>query len=463
MEAEPEPLSNSYSLLLDAVMPDYSFLVVALVIIGILIICSALFSASENAYFSLSPGDISSLRDEDNSRTRTALALITEPDAPMAARKLLATILIMNNFINIAIIILASLGMEVIWDILKLFYQISPGNVLQFITEVGLITFLLVLFGEVIPKIYATQNNLILVKLMAKPLHACKVVLRPVIFVLTNTTSFFDRYIHKSSDSVSLEELNQAIEIASEDDNIEEKNILKGLVNFGNIAVKQIMTPRVDVCALDRNSSPNELFQQVTEWGYSRVPIYRETFDNIEGILYIKDLIPLIHTEDEFPWQNLIRQPFFVPENKKIDDLLEEFQEKHIHMAIVVDEYGGSSGIVTMEDVLEEIFGEMVDEFDEDEIVYSKLDENTYIFEGKILLTDLVKVFELRNDYFDSLKGDADTLGGLIMEIGQSIPNRGDEVACEDFRFIVESADKRRIKRVKVVREQLEKEENDED
>lgn len=456
MEAEPEPLSTISSILLEASVPDYPFLIGALAIISFLIICSALFSASENAFFSLSPGDLSSLREEDNSRTRTAVALITEPDGPLAAKQLLATILIMNNFINIAIIILASLGMEVVWEILLYFYQIGPGDVLKFIVEVGLITFLLVLFGEVIPKIYATQNDLTLVRLMAKPLQYCKIVLRPIIYLLTNTTTFFDRYVRRSTDSVSLEELNQAIEIASEDDNIEEKNILKGLVNFGNISVKQIMRPRVDVSALDITLSASDLFQQVTEWGYSRVPIFRETFDNIEGILYIKDLIPLIHSEEEIPWQNLIRQPFFVPENKKIDDLLEEFQEKHIHMAIVVDEYGGSSGIVTMEDVLEEIFGEMVDEFDEDEIIYSKLDEYTYIFEGKVLLTDLIKVFELRGDFFDPIKGDADTLGGLVMEISQNIPGRGDEVTAEGFRFIVESADKRRIKRVKVIREQEE-------
>jgi len=460
LESEPEPFIN-LALHLLQITPNYSFLIAAAIIVGLLIICSALFSASENAYFSLSPNDLSVLSEEEDKRSKKAIQLVSYPDKSTAAKRLLAAILIMNNFINIAIIILASLGLEEVWKILELNYAFQLSNILIFLVEVVFITFLLVLFGEVIPKIYATQNNLVLVRLMAKPLYLSRVVLKPLIIALTRSSMFFDRYIKKSPDNVSLEELNQAIEIASEDDNIEEKNILKGIVNFGNISVKQIMRPRMDVCALDSTISAEELFTQASEWGYSRVPIYRESFDNIEGILYIKDLIPLIRNRENINWQNLMRKPFFVPENKKIDDLLAEFQERRIHMAIVVDEYGGSSGIVTMEDVLEEIFGEMADEFDEDEIVYSKLDENNFVFEGKVLITDLVKILDVRNDLFDEVKGEADTLGGLIMEINQSIPSRGDEIESMGFKFKIESADRRRIKRVKVIR--IEVEENTED
>jgi len=460
LEGEPEPL-YLLSIFLQVSDPNLSFLIGAIVVSALLLICSALFSASENAFFSLSPNDISILSEESGKNSRTAIELVSVPDKTTAARRLLAAILIMNNFINIGIIILSSLGLEEVWKLLDQKYTLELGGATIFLIEVGLITFLLVLFGEVIPKIFATQNNLVIVRFMARPLMACRVVLKPLILALTKSTTFFDRYIKHTPDNVSLEELNQAIEIASEDDNIEEKNILKGIVNFGNISVKQIMRSRIDVCGLDFNMPTVELFEQVTEWGFSRVPIYRESFDNIEGILYIKDLIPLIREKPDYQWQSLIRPPFFVPENKKIDDLLEEFQEKRIHMAIVVDEYGGSSGIVTMEDVLEEIFGEMADEFDEDEIIYSKLDESTYIFEGKILLTDLGRIFDLRNDHFDVVKGDADTLGGLIMEISQSIPSRGDEVLAPSFRFIVESADRRRIKRVKVIRMEEERDSED--
>lgn len=451
MESEPEPFI-SISLHLIEVGANYPFLIGAILMVIVLIVCSALFSASENAYFSLSPNDLAELEIEDNKRSKRAVQIISEPDKSTAAKRLLGAILIMNNFINIAIIILSSLALEEVWKILQMDYGMELSTFVLFLVEVVLITFLLVLFGEVIPKIYATQNNLVLVRLMSQPLYFSRLVLKPLIIALTRSSSFFDRYIKKSPDNVSLEELNQAIEIASEDDNIEEKNILKGIVNFGNISVKQIMRPRMDVNALDSAISAEDLFQQASEWGYSRVPIFRESFDNIEGILYIKDLIPLIRKKQNFKWQKLIRQPFFVPENKKIDDLLKEFQEKRIHMAIVVDEYGGSSGIVTMEDILEEIFGEMADEFDEDEIVYSKLDKNKFVFEGKVLITDLVKILEVRNDLFDEVKGESDTLGGLIMEINQSIPSRGDKIDCINFTFVVESADRRRVKRVKVIR-----------
>ncbi len=316
--------------------------------------------------------------------------------------------------------------------------------------EIGVITFVLVLFGEIIPKIYATQNNLNLVYITAPILFYAKKALAPFVWALTKSTSIIDSRIARTQKAVSLEELNQAIEIASEDDNIEEKNILKGLVPHGNISVKQIMRPRMDVSAVDLNMEQQELIDLIKDMGYSRVPVFEDSFDKIVGILYIKDLLPVLTNISNQKWQSFIRAPFFVPEHKKIDDLLEEFQEKRIHMAIVVDEYGGSEGIVTMEDILEEIFGDLVDEFDEDELVYSKLDESTYIFEGKALLTDMCKIFELNTDYFEEVKGEADTLGGLLMEMHQDIPDRGDVLNHANFEFKIESADKRRVKRVKV-------------
>jgi gliding motility-associated protein GldE len=462
LESEPEPIFFLGLQLLQQVPAEYGFLIWTFFIVSILLVCSALYSASENAFFSLSPNDLDELQDMKTKSSERAIQLVSEPDSAEASNKLLATILIMNNFINIAIIIISSLALHQVWDMLAVQKGIVLSSTASFFLEVVVITFVLVLLGEVIPKIYATQNNLRLVNLMATPLYVSKIALKPLIYVLTGSTAVFDRFMGNTRDNVSLEELHQAIEIASEDDNIEEKNILKGIVNFGNISVKQIMRPRIDVSALDINTPAKALFEKATEWGYSRVPIYKDSFDQIEGVLYIKDLIPLINKQESTSWQKLIRPPFFVPANKKIDDLLEEFQEKRIHMAIVVDEYGGSSGIVTMEDVLEEIFGEMVDEFDDDEVVYSKLDDNTYIFEGKAAISDLVKIFDLRNDFFEDLKGEAETLGGLIMEIHQGIPLRGEVVKIDGFELTIESADNRRIKRVKVLRDPVKSDDDDE-
>ena len=414
-----------------------------IVIVG-LVFLSGLISGSENAFFSLSLDDLNTLEEKQTRSSNFALKLLNIPDRVEATQNLLATILILNNFINISIIIASSYLLGDLWQILDL----ATWAVVAI--EIGVITFVLVLFGEIIPKIYATQNNLTLVYITAPILFYANKVLAPFVWALTKSTSLIDSRIARTQKAVSLEELNQAIEIASEDDNIEEKNILKGLVNYGNISVKQIMRPRMDVSAVDVNMEQQELIDLIKDMGYSRVPVFEDSFDKIVGILYIKDLLPVLTNISNQKWQSFMRDPFFVPENKKIDDLLEEFQDKRIHMAIVVDEYGGSEGIVTMEDILEEIFGDLVDEFDEDELVYSKLDESTYIFEGKALLTDMCKIFELNTDYFEEVKGEADTLGGLLTEMHQDIPNRGDVLNHANFEFKIESADKRRVKRVKV-------------
>ena len=447
MEGEPEQQISILLQLLevssDASMSITQIVLVVAVLI-ILVVLSGLVSGSENAFFSLSPTDIATLEESNTGSSRRALQLLNVPDRLNATQNLLATILILNNFVNISIIVLTTYALQGVWAQLDLSYWA------QFAAEVGGITFILVLFGEIIPKIYATQNNITLVRITSRLLFFAEKVLKPFVWALTKSTTIIDRRIDRTQKNVSLEELNQAIEIASEDDNIEEKNILKGLVNYGNISVKQIMKPRMDVSAVDVETEQQELINLIKEWGYSRVPVYEENFDKIVGILYIKDLLPVLTHKSDQKWQSFMRDPFFVPENKKIDDLLEEFQERRIHMAIVVDEYGGSEGIVTMEDVLEEIFGDLVDEFDEDELVYSKLDDNKYIFEGKALLTDMSKIFDLNSEYFNEARGESDTLGGLLMEINQDLPKRGDVINYEAFTFTIESADKRRVKRVKV-------------
>lgn len=450
MEGEPEQQIILITTLLEQTLPAINYLQSAgmlIVVIG-LVFLSGLISGSENAFFSLSLDDLNSLEENPSKSSTLALKLLNIPDRGEATQNLLATILILNNFINISIIILSTYLLSDLW------LSLALADWVVVTLEIGVITFMLVLFGEIIPKIYATQNNVKLVHVTAPLLYYAQKVLNPFVWILTKSTKLIDKKIARTQKAVSLEELNQAIEIASVDDNIEEKNILKGLVNYGNISVKQIMRPRMDVSAVDYNMEQQELINLVKEMGYSRVPVYEDSFDKIVGILYIKDLLPVLTNKSNQKWQSFLRDPFFVPENKKIDDLLDEFQEKRIHMAIVVDEYGGSEGIVTMEDILEEIFGDLVDEFDEDELVYSKLDETTYIFEGKALLTDMCKIFELSTDYFDEAKGEADTLGGLLMEMHQEIPKRGDVLNYQNFEFKIESADKRRVKRVKVSYEQ---------
>lgn len=455
MEGEPEQQIFNLITLLETSfsITEIAQSAVLFALLLILIFLSGLISGSENAFFSLSPSDINTLEESDKRSSAIALKLLNIPDRNTASQNLLATILILNNFINISIIVLSTSLLQDIWALFEIALWV------KYVVEIGLITFILVLFGEITPKIYATQNNLLLVNVTAGLLFYAQKVLKPFVWTLTQSTLLIDRKIGQSQKVVSLEELNQAIEIASEDDNIEEKNILKGLVNYGNISVKQIMRPRMDVSAVDINMEQKELIGVIKEMGYSRVPVFENNFDTIIGILYIKDLLPVLTNKSNKKWQSFIRDPFFVPENKKIDDLLDEFQEKHIHMAIVVDEYGGSEGIVTMEDILEEIFGDLVDEFDEDELVYSKLDESTYIFEGKALLTDMCKIFELSTEYFDEAKGEADTLGGMLMEIHQEIPKRGDIISLQHFDFKIESADKRRVKRVKVTYKETTEEE----
>jgi gliding motility-associated protein GldE len=323
-----------------------------------------------------------------------------------------------------------------------------------FSIEVIGITFTILLFGEVIPKIYATKHALKLAKTMASPLFILKKIVSPISTLLIYYTGFFDKRIKKKSLDISVEELSQALDLTEGiPENNEEHKILKGIVKFGETSVKQIMKSRVDVVAIEKETSFTDVIKIIMDSGHSRIPIYENSFDNILGLLYIKDLIPFINEKEDYNWIPLIRNPFFVPENKKLDDLLKEFQDKKIHLAIVVDEYGGTSGIITLEDVLEEIVGEISDEFDTEDIAYSKLDDNTYIFDGKTGLNDLSKILNLtNNNLLTDVTTEADTLAGLVIEIAGKIPQKNEKITIKNFTFIVEAADKRRVKRIKLIR-----------
>ncbi len=361
-------------------------------------------------------------------------------------KRLLATLLITINFVNIAIVVFSSV-------IISQVFVFDGHEVAGFIIQVVAVTFVIVVFCEVLPKVYATQNAVRTAHRSAFPVFALDKILRPLSALLISSTSFVDKRVSQKGYDVTVEELTHAIDITSDKNTREdEKKILKGIAKFGNIDVKQIMKPRMDVIAFDKEMKFSELFPQILEHRYSRVPVYEKTFDSISGILYIKDLLPHLNKQEDenFAWQKLLRPAYFVPESKKINDLLQEFQEKKNHLAVVIDEYGGSSGIVTLEDILEEIVGEINDEFDEEELVYSKLDDFNFVFEGKALLNDVCRVMEVDRKIFDIGNEEVDTLAGLILELKGSIPYKFEVIRFKDIAFTIESADRRRIKRVKI-------------
>ena len=415
------------------------FLIVNGIILLILLFTSALVSGSEVAFFSLSATDLNKCKESGSTNDEKVLLLVTKP------KQLLATILILNNFVNVAIVTLST---YVTWEITG--SQSTDGSTLAILTVV--VTFALVFFGEVIPKVYATQNNLRLARTTASFLKVAAFILKPVATLLMNMSGIIERKFEKKGYDISVEELNQALEITTmgEETTEEEKDILKGIVNFGTLTVKQIMKSRMDIMAFDIEINFHELMDKVNKSGYSRVPAYKETIDKIEGLLYVKDLLPYINEDEHFKWQELLRPGFFVPETKKIDSLLKDFQEKRIHMAIVVDEYGGTSGVITLEDIIEEIVGEINDEFDEDEIAYSKLDERTYVFEGKTSLNDFCKVADINPAVFEKVKGESESLGGLLLELNNKLPHAGEKITYNRFVFTVVSVDNKRIKRIRV-------------
>jgi gliding motility-associated protein GldE len=417
--------------------PFTSGMAICLLVIVFLLVLSALLSGSEVAYFSLSPAEKHKV---SITSTKKALYIRRNLESP---EQLLATILVANNFVNVGIVILSSYTVDS-------FVDFTHEPVLGFIVQVVVISFLILLFGEIIPKVYSTHHAIKFARFIAVPLYYTIKILRPVNSILIYSTSFVNNRIHAYSNHISVDELSQALELTSKTELKDDTEILKGIVKFGNKSVVEIMRSRVDVVSIDIDSNYDEVLKLITETGFSRIPVYTETFDNIKGILYIKDLLPYVSKGALFRWQSIIRPPFYVPETKKIDDLLEEFQKNKVHMAIVVDEYGGSSGIVTMEDVLEEIVGEITDESDEEEKFYTRLSENRYLFDGKTLLNDFYKVTGLEDNIFDDVKGEADTLAGLILELKGEFPEKNDTITCKNCVFAIEAVDNRRIKQIKV-------------
>lgn len=428
----------SYHLIAQIAELTPSYLIFNGLLFVLLLLGSALVSGSEVAFFSLTNDDLFQLNEEDSKESQKVLKLVESP------KSLLSTILILNNLINIAIVTLTTF---VSWSIFGLD---AKGIVIILVQTVG-ITFAIVFFGEIVPKVYANKARVSFSKTMAPSIAFFNSLLKPVSFLLMSIGNLIESKIEKRSYSLSVNELNQALEITTEDAGEDEKDILRGIVNFGTLTVKQVMKSRMDLTAVDVEMDFHELMDRINKSGFSRIPVYEETIDNIQGILYIKDLLPYIERDEDFAWKELIRKSFFVPENKKVDTLLKDFQSKRVHMAIVVDEYGGTSGLVTLEDLIEEIIGEINDEFDDTEDVYFKeIDPNTFIFEGKVSLNDFCKKLDLDGQIFDEVKGESESLGGLLLEINSKLPRHGTKIKFQDMIFTVLAVDSRKIKKVKV-------------
>ncbi len=427
-------------------------LIVACIILLVLLLISALISGSEAAFFSLSPADKEEVKSDTGKKASFVNKLLSRP------KELLATILIVNNFINVGIVILSSTIFRTIYSSNK--ELTSENNELShFLIEVVAITLILLLLGEVIPKIYATKNALGFSKMMGRALFYLNRI-PPISWIramLVRGSSFIQKTAGNGKVRISSSELEQALALTKDDDVSDDKQrILEGIVKFGSTDVRQIMRSRMDVYAVDINSPFDELMEMILECGHSRIPVYEETFDQIQGVLFIKDLLPFLG-QDKTDWKTLIRKPFFVPENKKIDNLLKEFQEMKVHIAMVVDEYGGTSGIVTLEDILEEIVGDITDEFDDDEVIYTKIDDKTYLFEGKTSLVDFYKVMNIDEKDSEVYTSIADTLGGFITENAGRILMNNEFVIAGNLKLIVESSDKKRVKMVKVINQETEK------
>ena len=411
--------------------------IIGIVAIILLLFVSAIISSSEVAFFSLNADDLKNISETKNNRAKRVLSLLEKP------KHLLASLIIASSFVNIAIIVISLF-------VSKQIFGYAHSHFLFFAFQIIVISVLILLFGEMIPKFYSSQfaqkvalRNSLLIKIIDK-------FLRPLSSLMVKMTSVVDKRIKKRKINISIDDISQALDIAEADEFQEDKKILEGIVKFGNIDVNEIMKSRVDVISVEISTPFSKLVSIIVDSGYSRIPVFHKTLDNVKGILYVKDLLPHIHKSENFRWQSLIRPPYYVPETKKINDLLEEFQKRKIHMAIVIDEYGGSSGIVTLEDILEEIVGEITDEFDNAEDKFIKIDDNNYIFEGKTLLNDFFKILELDEEIFDKVKGDADTLAGLILEIKGEIPEKHDIIKFENFEFKIKSVDNRRIKQIAV-------------
>ena len=418
---------------------SYLYLFGTLLFLIVLVLCSSLFSASENALFSLNAREKEDLKAQDTASGNAVLKLLSQP------KKLLATILVGNNFVNVTFVIVSSVWLESVLN-----EDMHPY--LDFAIKVILVSLILLLFGEVVPKVYASRHNVSISKMMALPLLFCQKAFSLLVIPMVKFTTIIDKKVKVHEHTVSADELTHAIDITTDaHTGQQEKAILKGIVNFGSKTVRQIMKGRIDVSAIEVHSNFHEMMGKVNELGYSRFPVYDDTFDNIVGVLYIKEILPHLNESTSFKWKSLLKPALFVPENKRIDLLLSEFQEQRMHMAIVVDEYGGKLGIVTMEDILEEIFGEINDEFDEEPLSYSKIDDSQYIIEGKMLINDFCKISQTDADFFDQVKGETESMAGMLLELNGKIPFRNETIHYKRFAFTIESVDNRRIKRIKVV------------
>lgn len=427
---DPEPSFNSI-ITIDANM------IFGIIGILVLLFCTAMVAASEVALFSLSQKNLEDLAKKNASKTTLINQLLEKP------KKTLATILVANNFLHISIVILFSFSLDTVFSTIS-----SP--ILKFIVEVILVTFLILLFGEVLPKIYASRNNTKFALFIVYPLLFLDKLLSPISLPMRSFTIFIQEKLGKQKTNFSVDQLSQALELTStEDTTKEEQKLLEGIVSFGNTDTKQVMSPRIDLFALDIEESFAEIVPKIIDKGYSRIPVYEDNIDHIVGVLFIKDLIPHINKK-EFDWKTLLREPFFVPENKKLDDLLKDFQNMKSHLAIVVDEYGGTSGIVSLEDVIEEIVGDISDEFDDENINYSQIDERNFLFEGKINLKDFYRIIDVDEDLFETRKGEAETLAGFILEILGNFPKKGQKIHFENCLFTIEVVDKKRVKQIKV-------------
>ncbi len=406
----------------------------------VLLLCSALISGAEVAFFSLSPSHF----DDSNEKSPSKKLIIVEKllEKP---KKLLATILVANNFINIAIVLLFDSLTEL------MFSGITNQYNLRFIVEVGVVTFIILLFGEILPKIYASRNSVKFATIMAYPLNVLDTLLTPISMPMRAATIYIHEKFGKQKSNLSVDQLSQALELTNEEDTThEEHKILQGIVTFGNTDTKQVMKNRMDLFALNEDLSFKEIMPEIISHGYSRIPVYKDSIDNITGILYVKDLMPFIERKT-LDWQKLKREAYFVPENKKLDDLLNEFKEMKMHLAIVVDEYGGTSGLISLEDIIEEIVGEISDEFDDEDLVFSKLDDNTFVFEGKTPLKDFYKVLRLEDtSIFEDVKGEAETLAGFLLEISKGFPKKDEIISFHNYSFTIEAFDNKRIKQIKL-------------
>jgi putative hemolysin len=412
-------------------------LIIELIVILLLLAASALVSGAEVAFFSLGPNERNQLNLKNSKSAKRVLNLLVKPE------DLLATLLVANNLVNMGIVILST------WVTASLL-SFTDYPVLKFIIQIVLITFVILLFGEVLPKIYATRHSLRLAQLMAIPVLTLERILRPLNRVLIGSTSLVRKRLKDQSVPLTMVELSEALVLTGQE-LVEEEKILKGIVSFGNIEVSEIMRPRVDIFSLDIEEPFRSVFDRMIELGYSRFPVYQKDLDDIRGILYVKDLLSHVHKTNSFRWQSLIRPAFFVPDNKRINDLLQEFRQNKMHMAIVVDEYGGTSGLITLEDILEEIVGEIRDESDEEESMIQKIGEKSYLCNGKASLHDLVKALGLAEDYFDQVKGGSETLAGLILELKGEIPENGEKIQLNYLTFVIRSRDDRRIKEIEII------------